>query len=166
MTRAHPMSILRNLWRHAGGAAAAEFGILLPVLLALIFGATEIGRLLYQHHALTKAVNDAGHYAARLQDCTQANSNATFRTMIENLVKSGNPAGTPLLLDGWSKPGAAVVIANKAYNNAAATYRGGAVIDIVTITATLPAGTALMSVVGLDQAITFTVNHEERCIRS
>jgi TadE-like protein len=166
MTRAHPMLPLRDLWRHASGTATAEFGLLLPFLLLLIFGATEIGRLVYQHHALTKAVNDAAHYAARLQICTQANTNPTLKSMVENLVKSGNPAGTPLLLDGWSKPGASIVIGNKTFNNAAATYRGGAVIDVIAVTATLPAGTTLLNAVGLSNLITFVVSHEERCIGS
>ena len=166
MKRAQMLRLDRSLWRHGGGTAAAEFGLLLPVLIAVVLGASEVGRLIQQHHVLTKAVDDAAHYAARLQDCTQANSNATFQTMIENLVKSGNPAGTPLLLEGWSLPGAGVNIVNKTYDNSAGTYRGGGVIDIIAVTATLPAGTALLRAVGLGQVVTFTVSHEERCIRS
>jgi len=40
------------------GVAAVEFALLLPVMLALAFGASELGRAIYTYNTLDKAVRD------------------------------------------------------------------------------------------------------------
>ena len=40
-----------------GGVAMVEFAIVLPLLILILFGTTEIGRALYQQNALYKAVS-------------------------------------------------------------------------------------------------------------
>lgn len=166
MTRILMTPLLAALWRNRLGAAAAEFAIALPLLLAMALGAAEVGRLLYQHHIVTKAVNDAAHYAARLQDCTWAVSNATLNTTTINLVKSGNPSGAPFLLPQWSSVTATASVSTKNFDNSAGTYRGGPSLPIVVVTAAVPASSAILSALGLGGSLTFRVQHEERCIGS
>ncbi|MEX0739094.1 MAG: TadE/TadG family type IV pilus assembly protein [Pseudohongiella sp.] len=45
-----------------------EFSILSPLLFLLLFGFTEMGRLLYQQNQLTKQVTTGARYIARIPD--------------------------------------------------------------------------------------------------
>lgn len=158
---------LRALWRNRGGAAAAEFAIALPLLLALALGAVETGRLLYQHHVLTKAVNDAAHYAARLQDCTWALPGGALNATTVNLVKNGDPSGgASYLLPQWAAPGSTVTVTTNNFDNSAGVYRGGASMPVIVVSAAVPASSTILSALGLGGSLTFRVSHEERCIGS
>lgn len=46
------------------GVAMVEFAIALPLLLLLLFGIAEFGRMLFQYNSLLQASRDAGRYAA------------------------------------------------------------------------------------------------------
>jgi Flp pilus assembly protein TadG len=79
-----------------------EFTIVLPVLLLLLFGVTEIGRLLVRYNALTKAMQDGARYAAAyalLGTTGAVNVDAQLQSEVRNVVVYGNPAGsgTPVL---------------------------------------------------------------------
>lgn len=50
------------------GAAMIEFCIVAPLLFLLLFGFTELGRLLYQQNQLTKQVTTGARYIARIPD--------------------------------------------------------------------------------------------------
>ncbi len=166
MTRMNLTSLLAALWRNRRAAAAAEFALTLPILLALGLGAVETGRLLYQHHVLTKAVGDAGHYAARLQDCTWAVSNAALNTATINLVKSGNPDGAPYLLPQWADNTSTVTVTITNFDNSAGAYRGGASLPVIVVRAAVPASSTILSALGYGGSLIFRVSHEERCIGS
>jgi Flp pilus assembly protein TadG len=47
------------------GTAAIEFAFLLPVLLLMIFGTTEIGRAIYTYNTLDKTVRDAARHVSQ-----------------------------------------------------------------------------------------------------
>ena len=53
---------LKWLTRCERGAAAAEFVLVLPLLLILVFAAVEVGRLMHDYHVVTKSVRDATRY--------------------------------------------------------------------------------------------------------
>jgi Flp pilus assembly protein TadG len=79
-----------------------EFAIVLPVLLALLFGITEIGRALVRYNTLTKAVQDGARHAAAyalLGTTGAVVIDAQLLTATRNVVVYGNTAGTgqPLL---------------------------------------------------------------------
>jgi Flp pilus assembly protein TadG len=79
-----------------------EFTIVLPVLLLLLFGVTEIGRAIVRYNTLTKAVQDGARYAAAyalLGTTGAVNVDAQLLTEVRNVVVYGNTAGTgsPLL---------------------------------------------------------------------
>jgi Flp pilus assembly protein TadG len=79
-----------------------EFAIVLPVLLLLLFGVTEIGRALVRYNTLTKAVQDGARHAASyalLGTTGAVNVDAALLAATRNVVVYGNTAGTgqPLL---------------------------------------------------------------------
>jgi Flp pilus assembly protein TadG len=79
------------------GIATTEFAIVLPVLLLLLFGVTELGRALVRYNALTKAVQDGARFAAAyalLGTTGNVNVDAQLTTEVRNVVVYGNSAGT------------------------------------------------------------------------
>ena len=84
-------------YRRERGIATIEFAIIVPVLLVLMFGVTEIGRALVRYNALTKAVQDGARYAAAyalLGSTGQVTIDAQLLTAVRNVVVFGNTAGT------------------------------------------------------------------------
>ncbi|OQX32074.1 MAG: hypothetical protein B0D96_12385 [Candidatus Sedimenticola endophacoides] len=86
------------------GVAMVEFAIVVPLILMLFLGITEMGHAFHQHNTLTKAVASGARYLARgyaILDAacaTQGNWSAA-RATAENLLIHGNTAGSgsPLL---------------------------------------------------------------------
>lgn len=60
--------------RIAQGASLVEFMIVIPLLLILVMGLAEMGRLLYQQNTLTKTVAVGARYLARQADLLQQNN--------------------------------------------------------------------------------------------
>jgi Flp pilus assembly pilin Flp len=121
-----------TLWHAHEGAAAAEFALILPLLLILLFGGIEVGRMLADHHTATKAVRDAARYAGRLRaTCPSAGSDVgTFDdpaadTRIENLVRTGtiDGSGDPLV-GSWGETAPTVDIQIDCLDNSAGTFSG------------------------------------------
>lgn len=50
--------------RHQSGLAMVEFTIALPLLLLLMLGVAEFGRMLFQYNSLLQASRDAGRFVA------------------------------------------------------------------------------------------------------
>ena len=48
-----------------GGVAAVEFGLLLPLLVVMLFGTTELGRAIYSYNTLDKTVRDAARHLSQ-----------------------------------------------------------------------------------------------------
>lgn len=77
-----------------------EFAIVLPLLLMLLFGITELGRALYQQNTLYKAVASGARYLARASGVINTESCATQGTWAVSMVAAkklivyGNTAGT------------------------------------------------------------------------
>ena len=100
---------LGALLRSARGAAAVEFGLVLPFLMILCFGVIEVGRLLFHYHTVEKSVEDAVRFLARTPgplDCDDVNTwktrtfgSETVESAARNLAIYGQIAGggEPLL---------------------------------------------------------------------
>ena len=56
----------RGLAGDCRGVAALEFGILLPFMVILLVGIADLGRGIWQHHALAKGVRDAARFLSRV----------------------------------------------------------------------------------------------------
>jgi Flp pilus assembly protein TadG len=74
--------------RNQSGAAAIEMALLLPFMLLLAFGLTELGRAVYQYNALAKAVRDGARYLSQY-----APGDATRIAEAKQLVLCGTTSG-------------------------------------------------------------------------
>lgn len=88
--------------RRQQGVAMVEFAIALPLLLLLLFGIAEFGRMLFQYNSLLQASRDAGRYAAsEAWNATlgQVELGAALQTQVKNVALYGAPsaAGTPVV---------------------------------------------------------------------
>ena len=59
------MRRLRNLISNTHASAAVEMAMVLPIMLALLFGAFELGNYFLTEHVVVKAVRDGARFAAR-----------------------------------------------------------------------------------------------------
>lgn len=81
------------------GTAMVELAIILPLLLFLLFGITELGRALYQQNMLTQAVELGGRYMARVDgavdtdDCSKGAKWNSAVIMATNLIICGVDTG-------------------------------------------------------------------------
>ena len=90
--------------RASRGAALAELSILLPLMIMLVFGITELGRALYQRNILGKNADLAARYMARswaavTAECNQDSNWPTAVATARQLAVYGNEGGSgdPLL---------------------------------------------------------------------
>lgn len=51
--------------QRARGVAAVEFALLMPLLVAMVFGTTELGRAVYTYNTLAKTVRDAARHLSQ-----------------------------------------------------------------------------------------------------
>jgi Flp pilus assembly protein TadG len=124
------------------GTAAVEFALVLPIMIVLLFGFVEIGRLFWSYQIASAAVRDGARLAARLpMDCGSL-TGAGDLTRVKNLVRTGaiDGTGSPLVA-GWTDS-ASVAVAVSCIDNSGGTYSGRylalAGIPKVQVTATVP----------------------------
>ena len=84
------------------GLAMVEFAIALPLLVLMLLGIAEFGRLLYQYNTLLQASRDAGRYAAgEAWNATlgKVELDSTLQGRIKNVALYGAPSstGTPVV---------------------------------------------------------------------
>ncbi len=93
------LSSLIRWTRDARGNVVVEFAFILPLLLLLLTGMTEIGRAYYQDNAVEKGLRAGALFAGR----NSFPLTAQVRTMVANLVKTGTLDGSdPYLVSGWA----------------------------------------------------------------
>jgi Flp pilus assembly protein TadG len=73
---------LRRFVRDRSGGVLVEFSLVLMVLLVLVFGIIDFGRLLYHQNALTAAVREGARYAAPLTDPTAASYTDSIKSRV------------------------------------------------------------------------------------
>ena len=102
----------RHATRRQHGAALVEFALVMPVLLALAFGASELGRAISTYNALDKTVRDAArHLSQHGPGDTQVQAQATCLAVYGNADCSGTAVAPGLdstmvvLCDAVSCPG-------------------------------------------------------------
>jgi len=60
--------MVQRLRRRRDGIASVEFAIVLPLMVLMLFGAIEFGRLLVDYQVANKSVRDAVRYLSRVRD--------------------------------------------------------------------------------------------------
>lgn len=150
----------RTLIHDTRAAAAAEMALVLPLLLALIFGALELGNYFLSEHVLEKAVRDASRYAARLPvtnfDC--ASGTMTDPTPVQKLARTGDPDGTTARLVDWTDDTmTTVTVTCDTSGTFGGIYDDFAMgVPVVTVSATVPYST-FFGALGLG-AVTLDLN--------
>ena len=137
----------RRLLRDRRGAAASEFALSLPLLVALFIGFLESGRYIEEVHIVTKAVRDGVRYAAR-QSFTDYGCGAGTGTVdisstpvgaaIQRYVRTGSATGTTPRLQHWTDDGTVsiLVVCNSSASGIYSGLIGGA--PVVQIHANVP----------------------------
>ena len=74
------------------GVAAVEFGLMLPILILLLFGIVEYGRMFYQYNTLVKSVRDGARYISVYSPTDP--SYGTYKTQASCMVVYGNTGCT------------------------------------------------------------------------
>ena len=142
--------MIRALTKNARGNAAAEMALVLPLLLALIFGSLELGNYFHSEHVLLKGVRDGAVYAARQQisnyDCSVA-SPIVPSAVVSNsksLVRTGELSGGTDRLPLWTDASTTFAVTASCQTAAGGTTLGGMYavnggkVPVVTIQANLP----------------------------
>jgi len=137
MRHAHRLVVDRE------GSAAAEMALVLPLLLALMFGSFELGNFFMSEHAVQKAVRDASRYAARLPmtDYPSCTPTAATQTLIQRVARTGDPSGTaPLRLAAWTDDAMTTVTmacdTSGTYTGLYTDFPNG--VPVITVSASVP----------------------------
>ena len=106
------MTRLRRLdfRRDERGAAAAEMALVLPLLLAIMFGGFEAGHFFYTEQKIIKAVRDGARYAGRLPFEDYSCTGTTRAADIQEITRTGKLTGGTALIDGWENADITVTV--------------------------------------------------------
>ncbi|HJS13088.1 TadE family protein [Sphingopyxis sp.] len=136
---------ISSFLRCRSGAAAAEMALILPMLIAIMFGGFEGGAYLWTEHKVVKAVRDGARFAARQSfsvfDCTGI-TDAAVLARVQNLTRTGETSGGTAKILGWDDNDQIIVTAacqtGQSYSDQGvyATEISGA--THVTVSATVP----------------------------
>ncbi len=169
----------RRLIRDERGICSVEFVLILPIIVLMLFGTIDIGRLLFDYHAVSKSVRDATRYVARSDEAALFNDLATCT--INPTTAAGSPTqnarnmvltGTSDLSGGyilkyWTDS-STVTVSGACFDNSAGTYQGFYSgyddIPIVTVAATVSFPLLNGWLLDLGSDLTFTIRHEEAFI--
>ena len=162
------MRRLRALFADRKGAAAVEMVMVTPLLLVIMFGATEMGRFFWSEHQLIKAVRDASIYASRQPianfTCPSTVSAAVVND-VRDLVRTGVLSGGTDKLANWSGAGASINVSMTCVTASGGTALGGIYtanfgqVPVLTINATLPYN-SIMHGFGVDKSFTMKANQQ------
>jgi hypothetical protein len=88
-----------NALRRQRGQALVEVAFQIPLMLLLLFGGVEIGRIFYTYHALQKALRGGAGLAARAVSVNYCDTSDVTLLDIRNFVVYGNlqGEGTPIV---------------------------------------------------------------------
>jgi Flp pilus assembly protein TadG len=153
--------ILQSLWRDSEGSALIEGALVLPVLCTLLFGVFEFSWLFYQQHMISTGIRDAARYIARNANPTDI----TIQTGAKNLATTGAIDGNTARVSGWWTRDVEIAygsVDNPVGVDGLTPFRGGAVIQSVTVSTTFAVPSlGFFGLLGLKPPA-FTVSHQER----
>ena len=160
-------------WRQFGsdrsGAALLELTVVLPVVMAVGFGAIEFGNLIYKDHLLWNGVRDGARYYAGLPyDSSNTTQTTANETAAKNIAVTGVTSGGTARVAGWTTGQVTISYATQANGPTSCVtekcYRGADTITMVTVSTSYPyQSLGFMGFMGLG-SITLTASHQERII--
>jgi Flp pilus assembly protein TadG len=164
------MSVRRepSLWQDQRGSALIEGAVLLPLLIALVFGVFEFSWLFYQQHMVAIGLHDAAGYLARSSDPCNAVSRAwkTEQQHAKNLATSGSLTGGAARVRGWA-PEMVTTKCTKIDNpielNGLSRFRGASVYIVTASTQFTYPSLGLLSLLHLKSPV-ISASYSERAI--
>jgi TadE-like protein len=160
-----PCRLLRSIWRNSEGSALVEGSIILPVLFILVFGVFEFSWAVCQQHLIVTGISDAARYIAR----STTPNDPTTKKDAKNLATTGAVDGDTPRVRGWTADDIDIsytFINNAAGGNGLTNFRGGDVIESVTVSTTFTVPElGFFSILRLAPP-TLNVTHQERIIAS
>src|SRR5215470_10652991 len=160
-----PCRLLRSIWRESEGSALVEGSIILPVLFILVFGVFEFSWVICQQHLILTGISDAARYIAR----STAPNDATVKKVAKNLATTGSVDGDTPRVKGWTADDIDIsytFINNAAGHDGLTDFRGGQVIESVTVSTTFTVPSlGFFGILKLSPP-TVNVSHQERIIGS
>jgi Flp pilus assembly protein TadG len=149
--------MLGQLLRDRTAAAGAEMALVAPLLLAIMFGAMELGYYFYSEHVVIKAVRDGARFASREGfnkfDCSTRTIDPTVVTDTQRVTRTDRVAsGGASRLPGWTDDTSVQVTmppcdTSGTYSGVYQDLSGG--VPVVIVTATVPY-TSLFSLLGFN----------------
>lgn len=156
---------LRSLRRDTKGSALVEAALILPVLIALIFGVFEFSWLICQQHMIVSGVRDAARYIAR----SSRPNDPAIKLSAKYLATTGAIDGALQRVSGWKVDDVVIdytFLNNPRGGDGLTNFRGGALIESVSVSTTFSVPSlGFFAFLGLSPP-TFTVSHQERIIGS
>ena len=160
-----PCRLLRSIWRNSEGSALVEGSIILPVLFILVFGVFEFSWAICQQHLILTGISDAARYIAR----SATPNDATIKKVAKNLATTGSIDGDTPRVKGWTVDDVDIsytFIENPAGDNGLTNFRGGPVIESVTVSTTFTVPSlGFFGILHISPPI-LNVSHHERIIGS
>lgn len=148
--------------RDDSGAAAVEFGLGMMLLAVILVGTFEVGRAMWHHHVIVKAVRDGTRYLARVDDPRAPGA----QTVATNLALRGTTdPDAPMVLsdpDNPVQPPVALAFTITDFDNSGGLYSGAPAIPVIRGTATHPYHSPLLRAFGIVDGLTITATHVER----
>jgi hypothetical protein len=145
-------NLLRRLRDCRRGNALVEFVFVAPMLLLVLFGASEFGRLFIQYHKIDKGVRAATRYLSRVP-C--AGITARLDTA-RNIALRGTVDSTgSLVVPAWSDP-TTVMLLTPVTNCSMAPP------SMIQLRATVTLPFRYLPFLGLGNTLTVQAEHEER----
>lgn len=145
---------MRNWFTDRRGVSAIEFALVVPLLVLLVVGVAEVGRLIVQADAVEKSLRSGAVFAAH----SDLPLDGPTQTTIQNLVKTGTTDGSGnFLVPGWAEDGALLTI------EPITVDVNGTEVTVIRLTATVPFAAlmpGLMSTLGMDD-LTIESSHEQ-----
>lgn len=147
-------------------SAAAEFALLLPMLIILLFGGTEAGHFVWSQHKLAEAVRDGARYAARLPIDTVcdgptevlADPQLADVKLITRTGQLDDAAARPVV-PGWTEAQVTVTVSCESFVDTGIYTDLGAAGPVVTVSAagvTYPSMFNLLG--GLSRSVSLTAH--------
>jgi Flp pilus assembly protein TadG len=87
------MTVARRLFRNESGAGAAEFALVLPLLLLLLFGIIDAGRFMWEYNRAEKATQMGVRFAA-VADPVLGNGFSDYSFSINDSIAQGSAVPT------------------------------------------------------------------------
>lgn len=164
-----------RLVRDGSGIAAVEFAMVLPVLVVILFGTIEVGRMLTDFQVVSKSVRDTARFLAHADlTCSSTGSgplssylvDASVQTEAINLAMSGStatPGSGDYLLGYWTDPSTVSAQVDCIANGGqyAGAYQSRPYIPVITVTASVPLTFLFGSLVLQGTDLTMTASHSE-----